>query len=113
MEEPFAPRSLGKQTDVSLTGTVFPWDPSTDQPLLLNMALTNARYLVCFSSSDALKAMMERLEITGYTIKQIDDGPVFLSELPATYGGDPLHVILDPYFTPQNTIRFKQVVGAS
>lgn len=112
--EPFSPRSLGQQKSISLTGTVFPWDPERDQPLFLRMSASPAYYIACFSDVEALRALMMHLQIDGYTIKKVDDGAEFLSGLPAMLNkGEPLHVILDPYMTEQNTVRFKQVVGAS
>ena len=106
-------RTDAPEREVALTGKVFPWDPTIDNPLLLRMEESPAHYLACFSSADALRAMMAKLGITGYTIKLIQDGLEFHSSLPSTVGGQILHVILDPYFTEQGRIRFTQVLGAN
>ena len=112
--EPFSPRSLGQQKSISLTGTVFPWDPERDQPLFLRMSASPAYYIACFSDVEALRALMMHLQIDGYAIKKVEDGADFISSLPAMLDvGAPLHVILDPYMTEQNTMRFQLVVGAN
>lgn len=97
---------------IELTGKIFPWDPSTAQPVLTRMGDSKAFYLSCFSKPEDLRATMTRLGITGYTIKQIQDGREFMSSIPSTYGEGPLHVILDPYPVPDGIrTRWTQVLG--
>ena len=110
-EEPY--RIPGKPLrSVGLTGKIFPWNPSTQQPVLTHMGASTTYYLACFSKEEDLRATMTRLGITGYTIKQIQDGPEFLSSIPSTYGDDTLHVILDPYLAEDGLrTRWTQVLG--
>jgi hypothetical protein len=45
---------------------------------------------------DKLRDMMSRLDIRDYTIKQVDDGPDFLTSFDVPEASD-IRVILDPY----------------
>lgn len=109
-DEAIAPRVVGPVKQTTLTGKVFPW--INDRPVVLGMPGTNVRYLPCFTFIPDLHTIMERCQITGYVVKHIDDGPTFQGSLISSDGqGNPLHVILDPYFTPEGTIKFDQVVG--
>ena len=96
---------------VSLTGTVFPWDGS--QPHYLRMPESNYLYLPCFTDVDKLRDMMDRLHIQRYVIKQVDDGPEFLTSFDVPKA-EHVRVILDPHFIGEGKIRFTQApVGYS
>jgi len=95
---------------VELSGKLVPFEDGVS--VLLSMPGTTARYLPCFTRVEDLRALMESLGITGYRIKQIQDGAEFRSSIPSTTPeGHPLQIILDPSATERGTIRFTQLMG--
>ena len=95
------------EKSVSLTGTLFPWDG--DQPHYFRMPGSNYLYLPCFTDADKLRDMMDRLHIQRYTIKQVNDGPDFLTSFDVL-GAEHIKVIIDPHFIEGGKVRFTQVV---
>lgn len=103
-----APRPTGKAPeDVTLAGLLVPWNG--DLPALLSMPGSDAKYLACFTELQALRKLMMRADCPYTSVKTIEDGPEFLGSLPEYVGGAPLHVILNPHFTPEGKVRFVQV----
>jgi len=105
---PFGPprRISDEETVVSLTGLLFAW--RDDKPDYLAMTGTNDLFLATFSTTEQLYEFHQ--DDGNLRIKRIDDQPEFLSSLP--YWIEPgvrLRVIINPYVTPQQTIRFKEV----
>ena len=78
------------------------------QPALLQMPGTNDFYLPCFSTEEKLRDIMKCIG-GNYKTKQIKDGAEFLSSIPMTYNGQNLHIIIDPWFTPEGKVRFTQI----
>lgn len=66
-----------------ITGYVFAWNPETNQPQLLD--IEGAVFVSIYPDETVLNAAMRTLDITGYTVKQIEDGFDFASSL--TEGG--------------------------
>lgn len=91
---------------VNLTHALFPWDG--EFPCYLSMPDSEYLYLPCFTSADKLRAMMDQVGITGYTIKHIDDGPEFLTSFDVPEAKN-VKVILDPHFVDGGKVRFLQV----
>lgn len=91
----------------SLTGKIFPW--ADEQPVLLGMPGSDLLYLPCFSTEEALLALMGRTGSQGFTIKLIEDGNEFLNGILESPGAGSVRVILDPYFLPNGHVRFVQV----
>jgi hypothetical protein len=97
---------------ISLTGKIFPWNPSTQQPWYIHIGETPDLYLACFSEAPALRAVMARIGVTGYTIKLIQDDFEFRSSIPSRLDAEtPLHLILDPTFDDNGRSRFTQILG--
>ena len=94
------------EKEVTLTGTLFPWDG--DQPHYLMMPGSDYRYLPCFTSADKLREVMDRVGVSNYTIKQVEDGPDFLTSFDVLEAAN-VRVILDPYFVAGGRVRFTQV----
>jgi len=109
MADPLAPRSLGSTREISFTGKIFPWDPVTQQPVLLSMPGSTAFYLPCFSKKEGLQAVMQHIRFADYTIKLIQDGGEFRLSILEAVGGT-VHLILDPYIV-EGKVRFSQVVS--
>lgn len=105
-----APHPIGLPKEVSITGALIPWD--VDQPHFLTMPGSDFRYLPCFSAIEKLQTLMEALEITNYTVKQIDDGMSFLSSVSGPENQN-VRVILDAHFVEGGRVRFTQVVPTS
>lgn len=103
-EEEFAPRSTGKDPEtISLDGCLIPYY-ADEQPVLLNMPMSEDFYLPCFASEDELRSVMGRVGVSFDRIKQIEDGPDFLASIPAS-----VVVITKIRFTDEGRVRFNQV----
>lgn len=99
-----APKPTGKPAaPVSLTGTLIPWS-SEDQPVLLNMPGSRHFYLPCFTTEDRLREMMGRAGISFQKIKQVDDGPEFLTSVSPS-----ARVIVDPHLLENGRVRFLEI----
>jgi hypothetical protein len=95
------------ERSVSLTGTVFPWKDW--QPVFFRMPQSDYLYIPCFTDVDKLRDMMARLNIRDYKIKQVDNGPEFLTSFDVPEASN-MRVILDPHFIEGGKVRFTQVV---
>lgn len=104
----FAPRLVnGEVKEVSLTGMIFPW--KYGQPVLLSMPMSDALYLALFDSEVDLRAVMDKVGVPFDGIKLIDNGSEFLQSLPEALGGQPLKIILNPWFTEGGTVRYTEI----
>lgn len=75
------------------------------------MPESQAAYLPCFSEEQALREMMNRIGTPVGKVQVIDDAEEFLRSVPMKCpGGEPLHVILDPWFTPEGRVRFTMLL---
>lgn len=54
--------------------------------------------------------LMERAACPVSGVKMIEDPREFLVSVPNRYDGHPVHVILDPRFTPEGKVRFVLVI---
>jgi len=103
-DEVFAPRRTDKPPeDVTLTGKLFPW--KNNQPVFLRVPKSPYYYLPCFSTEEKLRDVLKRAGVEFASIKQIQDGPEFLTtEFP------PLtKIIIDPYFTAEGRVRWVEL----
>ena len=91
---------------VTLTGLLFPW--RNGQPVLLNVFGSPSLHLFCFKEKSNLLDICARAGASFDTVKQIDDGPEFLSSVP-----DEIVIALNPHFTPEGKIRYTQVQRSS
>ena len=92
-----APKPTGKPPQaVTLTGMLFAWRMTGvvhGEPVLLAMPGSPAFYLPCFAEEGALRAFMARAGLAFDRIKRIDDGDVFLDDLPRELGGHELVLV--------------------
>lgn len=105
-------RTSTPPVEMNLTGYLFPHKGSEGDatcPAFLGLGGSNALYLPCFSTIEKLRATMEGIGATYVGVKHIDDGLVFLSELPKELGGKPIKIMIDPYTTPDGAIRYVEV----
>ncbi len=91
---------------LDLTGKLFPWDGV--QPVLLSMPGSPSLYLPCFSSAAHLRDCMATAGIGYAGIKEIQDGPEFLSSFELEHRRT-MKIIVDPYFLPNGRVRFSEV----
>lgn len=109
-EEMFAPRPTGKPAEeLVLTGMLFAWDSERQVPLLLTMHGTTNLYLPCFKDKEALDAVMGKVYLDGYSIKQVDDGREFLNSLPRKDHDRDVKVVVNLRFVPNGRVRFSEV----
>lgn len=66
-----------------ITGYLLPWRPENAQPQLLR--IEGKVFVSIYPDEAALDAGMRSLDVTGYTVKRIDDGVDFAARL--TEGG--------------------------
>lgn len=78
---------LGDRT-FDISGCLIPWKDG--QPALFHMVGSASTYLACFTTPELLRACFASIGKTFDSIKQIDDGPEFLSSIP-----DSVVVVLD------------------
>lgn len=100
-------RATGKPpTPVDVTGKFVAFQ-NVGTPATVRMPDSNALYLPVFSEEPALQAMMKRIGIPVVQVSTIIDAREFLLSVPTKDpDGRPLHVIIDPWFTPEGKVRF-------
>ena len=91
---------------IDLTGALFPWEG--EQPVFMRMPGSSYLYLPCFTEVDKLRLIMARIGVFSYSVKQIEDGPDFLTSFDVP-GAEDIRVILDPHFLEDGKVRFTQV----
>lgn len=108
-ESPAKSGPMLKKTEpvVSLTGYLIPWDLRMDAPALLNIPGVPGVLMPIFKSSGRLHDTMSKVMGPNffYTVKAVDDGDEFVSEI--TESG--VTLILDPFFLPNGNLRFFEV----
>ena len=80
-----------------------------NHPIFLDMAGTSDVFLPVFSTVEKLTACLALLSLRSDATKQIDDPGEFLASIPVYFGDKRVRVIVDPYFTPQGTIRYREI----
>lgn len=95
------PKQLSEPKRVRVTGCLLGW--KDDQPVL--MVNEDIFYLPIFSTEAKLRAMMERIQVEGYTIKHIDDGYDFLGSVKGQ-----VKVCLDPH-PHGGHVRFMEIIS--
>jgi hypothetical protein len=104
------PKSTGKPPeDVVLEGKLVPFG-SDGQPVFLRITGSSALYLPCFSEKKSLQEVMGRAGAAFEKIQKVVDSVDFLRSIPMKDPtGEALHVVIDPRFTPEGKVRFKQL----
>lgn len=99
-----APKQVGPEKELTLTGMLMPWKDG--QPALLHMLGTEASvyYLPLFEDPDQLRAVLARADVPFESIKQVEDGGEFLDSVPPD-----IVVVVNPRFTDEGKVRFFQV----
>lgn len=94
--------SLGRKPADAATG-----EPSVTiaRPVMLTLANEPRPAFPVFSSEGLLRACMQHIGDTGYSIMQIDEGEAFLSSLPPE-----LRVIVNPHRMPSGGWRYVEVL---
>lgn len=94
-----------------LEGTFIAW--ADDEPVILRIDDSSRSYLACFSSQEALKSFMGRVQNEPdedrppfNSIREIKNTRMFLQSL--RYWPD-VTLILDPWTTPDGTLFFQQL----
>jgi|SRR5208282_552853 len=99
-----APTRTGKPLEeLTLDDALIPW--KNEQPVLLNMPGSPHEYLALFSSEEKLRELTARAKVEFDSIKQVQEQHEFLESIPQE-----VVVILDPWYTPEGKVRFKQVM---
>lgn len=75
------PKQVGELKPVSLTDKLIPFIGT--QPHFMGVTGSSDLYLPCFDKQEQLEEIMEKVEITEYTIKRIENGAEFLESIPA------------------------------
>jgi len=102
-ENDVPPKPTGRLVELDLTGMLFAW--SGEQPVFTHVTGDPRFMIACFTSETKLRAFYERLRRSFERIKQIEDGPEFLT----SFDGHPdVGVIVDPYYTPEGRCRYVQ-----
>lgn len=91
---------------VELTGMLFPWDGV--QPVLASMPGSPSFYLALFSDEERLRSFMEEAKIPFRSIKQVQDGPEFLTSFDERHR-QTLKIIINPYYLPNGRVRFTEM----
>lgn len=111
-QAPQAPHPTGKPPEpILLTGKLVPFDENR-QPIYLRMPGSPALYIPCFSHKETLESVMKRAGAPPYAvIISVADRDEFLNSIPLkTPTGEPIHIIIDPWFTADGKVRFTQLL---
>lgn len=102
--------------DLSITGCLLPWLPDLNRPFLVASGAPgdDTWLLPVFRDEPSLRAAMQVWRsplqdgAAGYAIKSIDDSVDFLRSVRESAQVNDVRVMvaLDPWFTPQGTVRF-------
>lgn len=100
-----APKRTGTPARViELTGCLMPWDDLKEQPAMLQTPGSPFFYVPVFSEPEKLAAFMGRTGVAFHRIKQITDGPDFMTSF-----SNEIKVMHDPYFTDQGRVRWAEI----
>lgn len=88
---------------LDLTGMAMAVHPS-GQPVMIE--LDGGRFVVVCSTRDKMEAVLDRIDIRDYRMKQITEGRDFVDSV--LFPGSPVRLMVDPYIHEGNT-RFTEV----
>lgn len=88
---------------VDLQGCIFP--VRDGQPTLLSMPQSPHPHLPCFTTKEKLLGLMERIGVPVDNIKAISNPMEFLDSM----NEYKIVVILDPYFTSEGKVRYREI----
>lgn len=80
-----------------------------NSPIFLGMPGTSDLFLPVFSTVEKLTAWLALLSMRSDATKQIDHPGEFLASIPLYYDNKRVRVIVDPYFTQQGTVRYREI----
>ena len=101
------PRPTGNpDVNVNVTGMLFAWSDTTQQPVFVSMPGSPLLFLALFTDPDKLRALYAHVHTPFDRIKQIEDHAEFLSSFE---GHDELVIIAAPYVTPAGRIRYREL----
>lgn len=86
-----APRPVGEDEEITLTGCLMPWSDTTNQPVFCRIAGTTKTCIPVFSTKEMLEDWSRVFGFSYDRIKHIDDGVDFLDSIPVE-----IDVILNP-----------------
>jgi len=92
-----------------LTGMLVPWRDGVGPVFILLGGLDRFR-IPCFSTPEKLCAFMAQAALSFTKIKEVTDGSDFVRSFPTKIGDVTVRVVMDPWFTPSGTVRYKEVV---
>ena len=75
--------------ELNLTGVVFPWNDNRPVGIMIE----DVEFVALYTTVEKLKDSIELMGVKEYSIKQVQDGPEFLS----SFEGTGLRIALDPY----------------
>ncbi len=109
MSELFSPRptSAGTIEIPTLDGMLVPW--RAEGAVLLHMPACPDYFMTLFSTESCMREVLTKVGITFTSIKQVDDGDVFLDGLPLLHKARRLRLILDPRFVGTGRLRFTEI----
>lgn len=78
------PKPVGPLRSVELSGKLLPFTEKgpNGQPHYMMVPGSPHNYLPCFDTEKQLDTIMEKVGITNYVVKKIDDGVEFLESIP-------------------------------
>ena len=101
-----AARGWGRERPAP-TGLLVPWNPQTDQPVLLWLPEAPRVAVPIFDDEAALRQMMRLAGVVDYSIKQIADGGDFLDSVEEAGA----IVAANPHPTDRGTIRWTWIMS--
>lgn len=107
-QEPPKSGNVSELDTRQLTGAVFPWDDSRQEPVFLGIPGAPLDFLPIFSKASDLRSLMDEADVAYSKIKQIDDAREFLSSLPG-WGRD-FEIAFNPRILPNGRVRFHRIV---
>jgi hypothetical protein len=94
--------NAGAVLDGKLFATI---EPPMDM-VLMQMQDDPDLYLPLFSNSESLEKFLTKIKLRWTNIKQIHNGVEFINWLPRFQESREIKIILDPYYTPENTVHY-------
>jgi hypothetical protein len=106
--KPAATFGIAVKAGVTLDGKLIAWRNSGSM-VLFTMEPSPHLYVACFSTKENLEKTLTRSRTQWDTIKQITNGNEFVDNLPRFLGPQEIKIIIDPWYTPENTVRYTAV----
>lgn len=103
----------GAMVDIPpLTGMIMPG--RADGVVLFQIPECQDYFVPLFTSEQMLRTTLAKAGIAFSILKQVEDGPSFLDNLPLLYNGQRIRVMVDPEIDPRDErFRFFEVLRAN